>query len=189
MVRAVGCLEILKVTSDAERAGQLVIIVDVALVALDRGMESGKRPTGGRMIKRCSEPRGCAVAHGAVRREAYGRVRRIVSGVEIAHVARSTLSVRSGQLVVAINVTLLTGNCRVKPGENPTCACMIESGIAPVGRVMALLAALRKVCLHMVGIRRALEIFQVAGSTRGARKLVIVVHMALRAGRAGVCTS
>ena len=47
---------------------------------------------------------------------------------------------------------------------------------------MALLTGLRERGLHMVGLRRALEILQVAAHTSsvGAGQVVVAIHMALR---------
>ena len=56
MVGAVGRLEILQMTRDACGTGQLVIIVDVALTALNRGMETGERPASAGVIERGSQP-------------------------------------------------------------------------------------------------------------------------------------
>jgi len=60
---------------------------------------------------------------------------------------------------------------------------VIKACACPRGRVVALLAGLRKSGLHMVGLRRALEIFQVAADAGGvrARQVVVAVHVALRA--------
>ena len=57
MVGALGCLEILQVTRHACRTGQLVVIADVALTALNRGMEAGERPASAGVIEGCSQPR------------------------------------------------------------------------------------------------------------------------------------
>ena len=46
--------------------------------------------------------------------------------------------------------------------EWPARGSVIETSVAPVGGVVALLAGLGKVRLHVVGIRGPLEIFQVA---------------------------
>ena len=53
---------------------------------------------------------------------------------------------------------------------------------------MALLASLREIRLHVIGIRRALEILQVAthASRVRAGQVVIVVHVALHALHAGM---
>lgn len=56
MVGTLGRLEILQVTRHACGTGQLVIIVDVALTALNRGMEAGQRPTSTGVIERRSQP-------------------------------------------------------------------------------------------------------------------------------------
>jgi hypothetical protein len=56
MVGALGRLEILQVTRHACGTGQLVIIVDVALPALNRGMEPGERPASAGVIERRSQP-------------------------------------------------------------------------------------------------------------------------------------
>jgi hypothetical protein len=61
---------------------------------------------------------------------------------------------------------------------------VIEGGAAPVGGVMALLAGLREVRLHVIGIGRALEVCEVATDTSRIRagQVVVAVHVALRAG-------
>ena len=56
MVGALGRLEILQMTGHACGTGQLVIIVDVALTALNRGMEAGERPASAGVIEGCSQP-------------------------------------------------------------------------------------------------------------------------------------
>ncbi len=48
---------------------------------------------------------------------------------------------------------------------------------------MASLAGLRELCLHVVRIRRALIVLQVAGHARRGRQVVVAVHVALRAGQ------
>lgn len=54
-VRGIGV--ILQVARRARPAGQVVIVVQVALGALDGGVQPGKREAGGRVIKRRSLPR------------------------------------------------------------------------------------------------------------------------------------
>jgi len=58
---------------------------------------------------------------------------------------------------------------------------MVKGGVQPRRRVVALLAGLREVRRHMVGIRRALIILQVARDTRRVGDVVIVVDVAIRA--------
>jgi len=51
---------------------------------------------------------------------------------------------------------------------------------------VALLACLREIGLHVIGIRGALEILQVTRHARRVRQVVIVVDMARRARRSRV---
>jgi len=65
---------------------------------------------------------------------------------------------------------------------------MIEGCVAPVGGVVALLASLGEIRLHVVGIRGALKIFQVARDACRVGQGVIVIDMALRARCRGMRT-
>ena len=58
---------------------------------------------------------------------------------------------------------------------------VVEGGIQPAGGVVTLLTGLREIRRHVIRIRRALEIFQVAGHARGARQVVIAVDVAVGA--------
>jgi len=64
VIRIRGPLEILQVATDAGRvrAGQVVVVVDVALHALDAGVRSRQGESRGRVIKRRACPGGRAVA-------------------------------------------------------------------------------------------------------------------------------
>ena len=56
VVWTLGGLEILQVTGYAESAGQLVVIVDVALTALHGGVKASERPASAGVIKRSAQP-------------------------------------------------------------------------------------------------------------------------------------
>jgi hypothetical protein len=69
VIGAGGGLKILQMAGDTRSVGQLVIVVDVALIALHAGMKASKGPSRSGVIELCSQPRRAAVAHGTVRRE------------------------------------------------------------------------------------------------------------------------
>lgn len=56
---------------------------------------------------------------------------------------------------------------------------MVEGRIQPGGRVVALVAGLRKIRRDMIRVRRSLEIFQVTGDAGGAGQVVIVIDVAI----------
>ncbi len=87
MIRAGRRLKILQVAAHARSVRQLVVVIYVALAALHRGMETGKRPARARVIELGSQPRRSAVTHRAIGREPGRGVRRIGGGVEILHMA------------------------------------------------------------------------------------------------------
>lgn len=57
-----------------------------------------------------------------------------------------------------------------------------KRAVAPICRGVALIAGLRESGRYVVGIRGALEVFEVALSAGAARQAVVVVDMALGAG-------
>ena len=59
MVRIRGAVEIVQVTSHASRVGQVVIVIDVTLGALQRRVRSGKREPGAAVIEGSSQPVHC----------------------------------------------------------------------------------------------------------------------------------
>lgn len=93
-----------------------------------------------------------------------------------------------GQVVVAIHVALRALQFGVRAGQGKSRACVIEGSARPGGRVVASLAGLRKLGLHMIGIVRALIILQMAGHASGCGQVVIIVYVALRALHCGVRT-
>ena len=72
--------------------------------------------------------------------------------------------------------------------EWPARGSVIEASVAPVGGVVALLAGLGKVRLHVVGIRVPLEVLQVARDACRVSQVVVVVDVTLSAGRSRMRT-
>ena len=173
----IGCVEIVQVAVHAGRAGDVVIAVDVALGALQRGVGAGKRKARRRMIKGSSGP-GCrAVAYRAIGREAGSRVSRIICVLEISEVTRHAGC--AGQIVIVVNVALGTRHRGVRAGQWESRRRVIETRRLPRRGVMATLAGLRESLLHVVRVRRTLEILQVASYAGRAGQIVIVVNVAL----------
>ena len=88
-----------------------------------------------------------------------------------------------GDVVVVIDVTVraLTRRHGVRSAQREPSGAVVEGCIQPTGRVVTLLTGLREIRRHVIRIRRALEIFQVAGHARGARQVVIAVDVAVGA--------
>lgn len=98
---------------------------------------------------------------GAVRRESCRRVIRIIRVVVIRHV---TGRARGGsQVVVVVHVTLRTGHGGMSAGQRKARhGRVIEGSLQPRDGVVALLAGLRESRGHVIRIRGASEILQVA---------------------------
>jgi hypothetical protein len=169
-------------------AGQLVIAVHVALLAGYCGVKSGEDPTGTCMVEGAVAPGTRVVALLASLRESSLYVAGIIRGLIILEVARDTSRVGAGQVVVPVDVALQTRRIYVETSQRPACACMVESSVAPVRGVMALLARLREVGLHVIGIGGSLEVLQMARDARGIGQVVVVVDVALRTGRSRMRT-
>jgi len=140
--------------------------------------------TGAGMIEGGARP-GCrGVTRVTGRRKACLHVVGVGSAVVVLHVAGRTGP--AGQVVVAIDVTLRTGQRSVRAREGKPGAVVIEGRIAPCRGVMTGLATGRKLCLPMVGISGAVVVLHVAGRTSRTGQVVVSVGMTLRALQPGV---
>ena len=164
MIRIRGSLEILQVAVHAVRvrARQVVIIVDVALCALQRSMSTGQRESGGRVVEGRAGPGSRVMALGAGLGEAGLHVVRIRSALEVLQVATNASRVGTGQIVVIVDMALRAGNCRMRPSQREFGGRVIEGRVRPRDRVVALLTSLREAGLHVVRIRGSLEVLQMA---------------------------
>ena len=153
----------------------------MALRALQRRVRPGQRESRGRVIEGRVAP-GCGgVALLASRREVRLYVIRIRRSVEIRLVATHARGVRSGQVVVAIHVTLRTLQRSVRPSKRESCCRVIERRVPPRRGGVALLTRLREVRLHVIRIGRSLEIRLVAADAGCVRagQVVIAIHVTL----------
>jgi hypothetical protein len=129
---AICVVEVGLVASEAvggKRAG--VIVVDVALGAVDRHVGACQRELCGVVIKCGACPRGSRMADRAIGRESAGGVRRARGGVEIRLVAGIAIGGRRAEVVVS--VALRTGHGCVLARQRPLrINRMIEFRIVPV---------------------------------------------------------
>lgn len=158
-----------------------VVVVHVATGACHGRVRTRQRECGVVVIEAGIGPRGGAVAHVARGREADLRVVRIIGVVVIRLVAGDATGVRAGQLVIAVHVALLASDRKVEAGQCPARRRVIERATAPVGRRMALVASGWEAGLNVIRIGGAVVIVLVTVDAGAARKLVVVVDVALRA--------
>ena len=171
MVWLRGALEILQVAADASRvgAGQGVVPIHVALSALRGCVRPGQGEPGGRMVEIRAHPRRRVVALCAGLREAGLDVVRLGCALEIFQVTADASRVRTGQTVVIVDMALYALDAGMRPRQRETSSRVIEGRARPRRRVVALRAGLREAGLHVVRLRRTLEILQVAADARGIR--------------------
>lgn len=173
---------VLLMTRVAQRAIKCVVVVDVAIRALPRrhSVRTGQREARRGVVKLAVGPEQRIVAVFAGRWETS--VGNGCSGARVVLlVARVTQ--RAGEVVVIVGVAVRTLARRsgVCSGQREARAVVVERCIEPRRGVMALLACLREVLRDVVGIGRALKIFQVTGHARCADQVVVISDVAVRA--------
>ena len=91
---------------------------------------------------------------------------------------------RAVQAVIIVDVAVGAGarGNGVQPGEREPGAVVIEGGTEPGAGAVALVAGLREVRCHVIGIGGSLEILQVAAHAGAAGQIVVVVDVAVGAG-------
>lgn len=185
--RVVGPVVIRLVTVPACSACQAVVVVHVALRALEAGVRPRQREPGRRMVERRARPVGdCgSVTQRAVLRKACRGVRRICGPIVVRLVAVPAR--RARQAVVSVHVAgdaLLSG-MRSDQGESG--GCVIECRPAPIGGRVTAGAILREIGCLVRRVRRPVVVRLVAIPTGAVRQTVIAVDVALRALQAGMC--
>ena len=112
-------------------------------------------------------------------REAAGDVIGIRRSLEIAQVATHTGGAR--QVVVVVDVAVQADPWRigVRVCQRKAHGRVIKCRRLPGAGVVTRLAGLREASGDVIGIRRGLEIAQVARDTGGARQVVVVVDVAI----------
>ena len=166
-------LEVLQVAADAlRRCVSGVVAVDVALRTATVRVRTGQRETGLRVIELRARPLRGRVAERAVLRESGRHVVRILGALEILQVAADALRRRPGVLPVDVALAQATLVCAPVSGNR-----VFEwSKVAPcpLHRRVAQRAVLREAGRHVIRIRGALEVLQVAADALYAWSRCIV---------------
>ena len=144
-------------------------------------MHAGEGKSGAVVVKGRVRPRSRGVTLIASLRKVGSTVIRIGRSLVVLQMARYACGSRQVVIVVDVAIRALPRRNQVRPTQREPGAVVVEAGVRPRGRVVALIAALREVRSHVIGVRRPLVVLQVARDTRGARKVVIVVDVAVRA--------
>jgi len=146
------------VARDASGAGQIVIIVDVAIRTGSRrhGVAACEWEPGSAVVKGGVEPGAGGVALVTGLREIRADVTGIRRSLVVLQVAGH--AGRAIEAVVVVDVAVGAGAWRhgVQSGEGESGAVVIERGTEPGAGAMALIAGLREVRRHVIGIRRSL---------------------------------
>ena len=150
--------------------------IRVAIAAQLRVVMRNPEP---RVVERCPQPARRVVAGIASGRESCRNVVRIRRCLVIGLVAR--IAIRRRPRIHSANVTTAAGHVDVGPGQRERSFIVIEYRSGPTRRVVADRAVRGEASLHVVRIRRALVIFDVAGIAIRRRACKFSVDVALRA--------
>ncbi len=132
--RIVGVVVVRLVAVPAGAAREAVVVVHVALVALQGQMRPRQGEARGGVVERGIRPsgRGASVAEGAILREAGGHVRRIRCAVVIGLMTVPTG--RAGQRVIVVDMALCALNRGVHADQGEPGGRVIECGVGPIRR-------------------------------------------------------
>ena len=167
----------------ASRAGQVVVIVDVAIGAGARWhrVQPRQSKTGGGVVELAIGPHHGVVALLARRGESVVRHRR-GRVVVVRLVAADAGRIRNVVVVVNVTISTLARRHHMRTGQWESRLRVIEGCRLPTRGVVTNVASLRKSAGDMVGTRSALEVLQVAGHAGRAGQVVVIVDVAVGAG-------
>ena len=166
VIRVRGSLEIFQVTRHAGGAGQVVVVIDVAIGALPRRnrMRARQHKIHRGVIEFRRLPRRGGVALQAIRREVSSHVVRILGGLKILEVAGQASRGRQGVVVIRVAIRALARWHSVPARQQETGGRVVKLRVQPVVTGMACVAIRRELCGDVIGICGRLKIFEVAGS-------------------------
>ena len=178
---------VLLMASDAQGAGQVVVVVDMAVGADARRhqVRIGQRETRGGMVERRVQPGGRVMAGLAGLREVRGDVVGVGGALLVLQMARHAR--RGGQVVVVVDVAVGADSRghKVQPGEREPRGGVVERRVQPGGRVVAGLTGLGEIRGDVVGVGGALIVLQVAGHAGRGGQVVVIVNVAVGADAGG----
>ena len=160
MRRVVGSVVVGLMAVPAGRAGQTVVVVEVARRALLGSMEAQQLESGGGVVKCGAGPIGRRVAGSAGLREAGRRVVGTGGFLEIGQVASHALLRRSRKY--SIHVTLSARHGGMRSGQRERAQAVIERGALPARGSMTTLATGGELAGLVIGIGRFIVVRQVA---------------------------
>jgi len=168
----------------AGRAIQRIVIVDVAIGAESwrHRVQAGQRKPGRRVVEGAIGPQVGVVAVLTRGRESRRRVgHRGGRIVVVSQMARHAGRVRNRVIVVDVAIGASARRHHVASRQREAGAVVVKGRIEPGRSAMALVAGLREVRCHVIGIGRALEILQMAGDAGRAIQTVVIVDVAVGA--------
>src|ERR1019366_9523944 len=173
--RVAGTVVVVLVAVAASRAGQAVVVADVARGALLAGVETYQREPGGGVIEDGATPIGRGVTAGTILREVGRFVRRSVGYVVVVLVAAPAGAARQAVVVVHVALGAQQAGMRARQGEPGS--RVVEGGAGPVEgrRSVALGAVLREAGSFVRRVGGSVVIGLVAAPARRAVQRVIVV--------------
>jgi len=181
-IRSAFVIRLVTTHAGGIRAGEIVVVVDVTLAALQGVVRSRQWESGVVVVERCARPRNRVVALIAACRKVQLSVIRIRGAVVVRHMATRTCRIRTRKSVIVIGVALRAKDLRVSSGQCPAGGRMIEGCSRPGCRVVTLLASRREPNLR---VRRAIGVVEVVLMATDASRarigeVVIIVCVALR---------
>ena len=167
----------------ARRRQRGVVAIHVTVGALTRwhNVRSRQRKRSLAVIERRIRPNDRVMAHFACGRKTRRGMRRVVRACVIFLMARIAGCRIQAVVVVHMAIGTLPGWHNMGTGEREASAVVIEAGIQPRCRVVALIARLREIRRDVAGIGRPLVILQVARHARSSAEIVVVVDVAVAA--------
>ena len=181
-----GCVGVVVsglMATDAGRAGDAVIVVDVTVAALPRRHHVGaiQRKSRFRVIECRRLPGRGVVAGVASFRKSARDVVRVRGVLKILEMARYASARRQVVVVVGVAIAALPRWDRMSAGQCKVHHRVVEARRGPCNRGMALRTIRWEIGRDMTRVRRFLKIWQVATNTGHTRQAIVVVSVAVGA--------
>ena len=143
-------VEVRQVTRNAGRRRDVVIVVYVAIrtLAWRNRVRSRKREVHGRVVETGGLPGSGRMACLASLREVPGHMVRVRRTLKILQMATNARGAVQRVVIVDVTISALTRWHRMHAGQSKSRRGMVKLAVAPLHRVMALLAGRGKTCMR-----------------------------------------